>query len=61
MSELTQQRINFIERLHETFLMRKGHGAYAFISTSDAVSLFNNYLETGEPAEQFINQFVRSF
>ena len=61
MSELTQQRINFIELLHETFLMRKGHGAYAFISTSEAVLLFNNYLETSEPAEQFINQFVRSF
>jgi len=59
-SELAQSRINFIDLLHETFLMRKGHGAFAFISTSDALHLFDTYTKSNQSADLFINQFVRS-
>ena len=60
MSELAQNRINFIDQLHQTFLMRKGHGAFAFISVSDALSLFDKYSGTNESADLFISRFVRS-
>jgi len=60
MTKLTQERINFIEHLHEVFYMKKGYGAFAFISISDAMSLFDKYLDTNESADLFINQFLRS-
>ena len=66
MTKLTKERINFIERLHEIFYMKKGYGAFAFafafafISISDAMSLFDKYLDTNESADLFINQFLRS-
>lgn len=60
MSESTLNRHSFIDLLHEIFMMKKGHGAYAYISVSDALSLFNDYLESGQSAKSFISQFVRS-
>jgi hypothetical protein len=60
MTKLTKERINFIERLHEIFYMKKGYGAFAFISISEAMSLFDKYLDTNESADLFINQFLRS-
>jgi hypothetical protein len=60
MSELAQNRINFIDQLHQAFLMRKGHGAFAYISISDALSLFDKYSECSESADLFISRFVRS-
>ena len=61
MNELAQSRINFIDQLHQTFLMRKGHGAFAYISISDTLSLFNKYRGSSESADLFISRFVRSF
>ena len=60
MSKLAQNRINFIDQLHQTFLMRKGHGAFAYISISDALSLFDKYSGSRESADLFISRFVRS-
>jgi len=60
MSELAKSRIGFFDQLHETFLMRKGHGAFAYISVSEALSLFDKFLDSNESADFFINQFVRS-
>ena len=60
MSELTQERINFIELLHESFFRAKGYGAFAYISVSDALSLFDKYLDSNETANFFINRYVRS-
>ncbi|MCK5120375.1 MAG: hypothetical protein KAQ91_00255 [Methylococcales bacterium] len=60
MTQLAQNRINFIEQLHEVFFIRKGHGAFAYISVSDAMSLFETFLESTESADLFINRFVRS-
>jgi len=60
MTELTQNRITFIDQLHEAFLMRKGHGALAYISISDAMSLFNRYLDSDEEVGLFIHRYVRS-
>jgi len=60
MTELARNRIDFIEQLHETFMMRKGYGAFAYISVSDAMALFNKYLDSGQGTDQFINHYVRS-
>ncbi len=60
MSKLDKSRIEFIEQLHHRFLIKKGHGAFAFISPSKAIKLFNAYLDSDEPADLFINRFVRS-
>ena len=60
MTELAQNRINFIELLHQTFLMRKGHGAFAYISISDALFLFDKFIGSSESADLFIMRFVRS-
>ncbi|TXL15140.1 hypothetical protein BMR05_04630 [Methylococcaceae bacterium HT4] len=60
MTELAEQRINFIAQLHEVFLLKRGYGAFAYISVAEVIDLFNNYLDLGEPAELFINRYVRS-
>ena len=60
MTELAQNRINFIDQLHQTFLMRKGLGAFAYISISDALTLFDTFIDSSESADLFITRFVRS-
>jgi len=60
MSKLAQDRTTFIELLHDVFIKKTGHGAFAYISVSDAMSLFDKYSLSSEPADRFINQFVRS-
>lgn len=60
MTKLTEERIYFIELLHEAFFKRKGYGAFAYISISDAMALFDNYLDSKQAAGHFINNFVRS-
>ena len=60
MSELAQSRINFIDQLHNAFLMRRGYGAYAYVSISDVIVLFDKYKNSNESADLFIDPFVRS-
>jgi len=60
MSKLAQDRTAFIELLHDVFIKKTGHGAFAYISVSDAMSLFDKCSLSSEPADRFINQFVRS-
>ncbi len=60
MSKFARERTNFIELLHDVFVIRKGHGAFAYISIAEAISLFDQYLVSGESAYKYINQFVRS-
>jgi hypothetical protein len=60
MTQLSRKRINFIEHLHEMFVIKKGYGAFAFISTTDAMALFEQYLDSNETADTFINHYVNS-
>ncbi len=60
MPELAQKRIDFIAHLHEVFLINKGYGALAYISLTEVMDLFNRYMDSGEPEDQFINRYVRS-
>jgi len=59
MSKLTQERTIFIELLHDVFIKKTGHGAFAYMSVSDAMSLFDKFLDSNEPANSFIGQYVR--
>ncbi len=60
MTQLNQQRMRFIENLHETFVMRTGFGAFAFITAVDANNLFEQFMDSGESADSFIDRYVRS-
>ena len=60
MSEITQERINFIELLHQAFFKTKGYGAFAYIPITEAMELFEQYLISSESTDLFINRFVRS-
>ena len=60
MTALAQNRVNFLEHLHEAFIIKKGHGAFAYISISEAMSLFDMYLKSSESADLIIRRFVRS-
>ena len=60
MSELTKERITFIETLHEVFLMRKGFGALAFVSITDVMKLFDEYKKSNETSDSFIHRYVNS-
>ncbi len=60
MPELAQKRINFIAQLHEVFLINRGYGAFAYMSVTDVIQLFDKYLASGEPADIFINRYVKS-
>ncbi len=59
MSKLVQERIDFIDLLHEFFIKKTGHGAYAFISVADTMNLFDRFLDSGESVNGFIKQYVR--
>ncbi len=61
MTTLAQQRINFIALLHEVFFVKKGYGALAYVSITDVMTLFDEYLKSGKSDYRFINQYVRSF
>ena len=60
MSKTTQERIDFIELLHGAFFKKKGHGAFAYISVTDALELFEQYLRSHDSADLFINRFIRT-
>jgi len=60
MSKLTQDRITFIELLHDVFINRTGHGAFATISVTEAMELFDKCLASGQSTNNFVNQYVRS-
>ncbi len=60
MTELSQKRIEFMNHLHEAFVIREGHGAMAFVSVVEVKELFDNYLDSNQSADTIINQFVRS-
>ena len=60
MTRLTHQRIDFIELLNDTFVVRKGHGACAYVSITDIMTLFEKYLESNESTSKYINRYVSS-
>ncbi len=60
MSKLTQDRMTFIELLHNVFIKKTGHGAYATISVTEAMELFDKCLASGQSNDSFVNQYVRS-
>jgi len=60
MTQLTQDRLYFIEHLHQVFFIKKGYGALAFVSSSEIMDLFDEYQGSNESADLFINRFVKS-
>lgn len=60
MPELDQERIKFIEQLHEIFLINKGYGAFAYVSITEVMHLFEKFSQSSETADLFINRYVRS-
>lgn len=52
--------MTFIELLHDVFIKRTGHGAFATISVTEAMELFDKCLASGQSTGRFVNQYVRS-
>jgi hypothetical protein len=61
MDIISEQRLEFIETLSEEFLMVKGYGVYAHLSTSDVIRLFEQFLSRGISPKAFAKEYVRSF
>jgi len=60
MTELTQERLVFIEALHAVFMTKKGFGAFAFISIADVMRLFEQYKHSNESAQLLMRRYVNS-
>jgi len=60
MTDLARSRIIFIDRLHDAFLSKKGHGAFAYMNVTDALLIFEDYLDSGEPIESFCDRLARA-
>jgi len=60
MTELDQHRDDFFTKLHQVFLLKKGFGAFAFISTVEAVDLFERYLISEKPIDLFIGEYAQT-
>ena len=60
MTKLARQRIDFMELLNDAFVVRKGHGAYAYVSITDVMNLFEKYLDSNESISKYINRYVSS-
>ena len=60
MTKLAQNRVDFIALLQDTFVISKGHGAFAYLSVVDVMTLFEQFVASNEPANRYINRYVRS-
>ncbi len=60
MTDLARSRIIFIDQLHEAFLSEKGHGAFTYMNITDALLIFEDYLDSGEPFEAFCGRLARA-
>ncbi len=60
MTDLTIERANFIEMVHQCFLKEKGFGAYAYVSVRDVMRLFDEFKVSEETANNFIQRYVKS-
>ncbi len=61
MNKRSIERIKFIDMLNEEFLTNTGYGAYAYLSTFEAVNLFEQFIKQSKPAQLFIKSFVKNF
>lgn len=61
MTELTRERLIFIEMAHQFFLIKKGFGAYAFISVKELMKLFEEYKGSQQSVDQVLSQYTKSF
>lgn len=60
-STIQSQRLEFIAALSQEFMMVKGYGVFAYLSTSDIIRLFEQFLQQGISFETFAKEYVRSF
>lgn len=66
----SNDRINFIEQVHQEFLHMKGYGTYAYITSSDVNELFDAYrthqhaiassITQQSPEVAFIRSYIKS-
>ena len=55
------ERVNFIEQLHQEFMVQIGYGAFVYLTSYGAVMLFNQYLQQPASEKEFIKAIVQSF
>ena len=58
--QLAQQRIQFIDQVHQEFLVATGYGAHVHINTHGILVLFNQYLDQHLPEREFIRSAITS-
>lgn len=58
---LQSKRENFIERLHQEFMIEKGYGAFVFLTTYSVIMLFDEFLVQEKPEKDFIKEYVACF
>lgn len=58
---INADRMEFIEALSQEFLMVKGYGVYAHLSTMDVIRLFEQFQLSGISSRNFAKEYVRSF
>lgn len=58
---INAERMEFIEVLSQEFLMVKGYGVYAHLSTIDVIRLFEQFQTQGIPPKNFAKEYVKSF
>ncbi len=56
----TQQRAQFIDRVHQEFLVMTGYGAHVHINTHGILMLFNQFLNQPRPEREFIRAAITS-
>jgi len=56
MSDLDSSRIDFIQQLHEAFLSKRGHGAFAYMSITDVLSLYDEYTDSTIALNTFVTR-----
>ena len=59
-TKLVFQGIVFISLLNDAFVVRKGHGAYAYVSIADVMIPFEKYLDSNESTSKYIKRYVSS-
>lgn len=55
-----QQRTQFIDRVHQEFLVMTGYGAHVHINTHGILMLFNQFLNQQKPEREFIRAAIAS-
>lgn len=58
---MNAERVEFIETLNQEFLVAKGYGVYAYLSTIDVIQLYESFKGKNVSIKSFVKTYIEYF